>query len=153
MLKEGSKGLSMKDLVLIEEVSIKGLKLGDDACKVGDGLEMPVAALKDAPEVNVVNKKLSRANVCDNGRGSYAHVLTSGLDGNRDVSKGILLSYHASDDDLVITLDDVIEECRFRDLAVIGYVLGDNLLFKAMEGFICTQWKDVSLPELLLHDK
>ncbi|GAB2226550.1 hypothetical protein Droror1_Dr00022360 [Drosera rotundifolia] len=56
------------------------------------------------------------------------------IDDKGKVKKGIPMNYQEGDDELVITIEDMSEECKYWYLAAIGYVLGENILFKTIEG-------------------
>ncbi|GAB2212716.1 hypothetical protein Droror1_Dr00020697 [Drosera rotundifolia] len=73
---------------------------------------------------------------------------------NRNQANGAKLSYTCRrDEDIVITLDEVRPARQFWETSLIGYVIGDKILFKVMEGFVRNQWREVRLLEIFLHDK
>lgn len=69
---------------------------------------------------------------------------------NRDSIKGFKLSYHDQrDEEVVISLDEVVPERNYWSLAVIGYVLGENVPFSAMDGVVNNAWSRVVKPKVL----
>lgn len=51
------------------------------------------------------------------------------------------------DENLVITMDDVEDEIRYWSNSLIGDVVGEQIPFSAMNGFVSSQWKEIANPE------
>ncbi|GAB2282641.1 hypothetical protein Dimus_017179 [Dionaea muscipula] len=85
--------------------------------------------------------------------GHSRKALPRSMAGNRDWKIGCQLSQvERLDDEVVISEDEVAAELEFWRHAVIGYVLGDRIPFSAMENFVRSQWKDISMPHIILHE-
>lgn len=73
---------------------------------------------------------------------------------NRSTKSGHRLSYvHRRDECIQISLDDVEEERMYWANSLIGYVLGLEVPFTVMEGFVRRFWNYVVKPEIHLYQK
>ncbi|GAB2210563.1 hypothetical protein Droror1_Dr00015831 [Drosera rotundifolia] len=65
------------------------------------------------------------------------------------------LEFVESKQELRKSWEDVAEERVYRQNALVGYVVGDNVPFSIMSGFGTgtANWKGVVTPEILLHEK
>ncbi|GAB2232179.1 hypothetical protein Drorol1_Dr00011206 [Drosera rotundifolia] len=94
---------------------------------------------------------------------SYVDVLKRGLGEstgrlrvlrNRDQKNGHQLSYQRRlDEEIIITKEEVQKACLYWDSSLIGYVLGEKVLFSAMAVFVKNRWKGICDPEIFLHDQ
>lgn len=98
--------------------------------------------MNEGEKPNMLNDKLP--NVQDKSVG----------DANRTREKGMILSREEHDEDeIIINWDDVVDEQRYWQNAVVGYVLGDKVSYSVMKSFIRQQWSKIAIPELHLHAK
>ncbi|GAB2213578.1 hypothetical protein Droror1_Dr00017888 [Drosera rotundifolia] len=83
-----------------------------------------------------------------NRRTSYVDMLRKdkkeemekGIEVNRDTRKGLSLSFeNCAQEEVTITMKDVIEKRRYWSCALFGYVLGSRMPYAAMEEFVQNQ--------------
>ncbi|GAB2223462.1 hypothetical protein Droror1_Dr00017603 [Drosera rotundifolia] len=56
---------------------------------------------------------------------------------NREISNGMMLEKtDRRDEEISITMDDVEDEIKYWNNAMIGYVVGEQVPFSAVEGFL-----------------
>lgn len=83
-------------------------------------------------------------------RGTDLALGSMGDDGsNRSKPNGMQLGFpRPVDDELEISLDDVVDERRCWEHSLIGYIGGDRVPFAVMKGFVENHWKNIVCPEV-----